>query len=253
MSHSSNFHKYYKRLSNSEILKILNNKKDYHEGAVEAAEKELLSRNLTETEIDEANKFLKDEDAQKEIRMEQQKRTTAKLKETLTPLIDTLTPDYSGKVSVEKNIRFIIIILIVLFIYQFTLYFNLYIAYLKDILAFPFESLSFLLMQLLIPVAIYLFWKRKKAGWILLIFYFILSSVFSIWSLIFYYGYNLSPLSYFLNSSSTALVIQTLFSIAMIYTICKENLREAFSINEAKMKRTINISVIIGIVLIALS
>lgn len=251
----NDFYQYYKKLANTELLNILNNPDSYEPAAIEAAKKEFSSRNLTDAEIDEAKELLTERNNEIERKNDNLKKIKSKLKPGITDIIEVLSPSYNAERSTEKNIRFIVIILAVLFLYQFINGYNSYIGYIKDIPKFPFESLSILMIQFSLPVAAFIFWRRKKTGWTLLIFLFTISSVFTILTLIVSYGFSPSgsnPLNnlFQLNSPYT-LLIQSFFSIGMIYALCKKDLLKVFSIDNKKMKITLNVSVVIAILLFA--
>lgn len=73
MTTANDFGKYYKTISNTELLGILENPGDYQTAAVEAAKKEFSDRQLSDTEIEEAKKTLEAKQLQKEKQAENNK------------------------------------------------------------------------------------------------------------------------------------------------------------------------------------
>ena len=92
-----------------------------------------------------------------------------KFRKTGEALFDNLNPFQRNISSLEKSIRLIVISFTLLFFYQLISQFKTTIYYIKDLPGFPFESGFYLLPQILLPIAIFLFWKRKSIGWILLV------------------------------------------------------------------------------------
>ena len=66
MINLNDFRKYYRTISNTELLSILDNPSDYQPQAVEAAQKEFSYRQLSEIEIREAQEQLNTQQIQGE-------------------------------------------------------------------------------------------------------------------------------------------------------------------------------------------
>ena len=247
MATSNNFNEFYKTISDTELLSILDNPDDYQAVAVEAAKKEFSNRQLSETEIQEARQPLIAKQLQKEKEREKVKAVETKIKAAGRTFIDTINPIQSEIPSTEKTIRLIVIIFSGIFLYQFTTGFRDNMAYIKDIPRLPFESISILLPQILLPIATIAFWKRKTLGWILLTAFLTFSAVGAMWLLFqsFYWkpsgfaGLN----NFFPRPSPTKYIIQLLFLVGTIYILSKTNIREVYSIDKQKMGVTIGITV----------
>jgi len=246
MATSNNFSEYYKTISATELLSILDNPDDYQALAVEAARVEFSNRQLSDTEIQEARQPLIAKQIQKEKEWEKIKAVETKIKTARHTFIDTINPIQSGTPSTEKTIRLIVIIFGGIFLYQFIKNFRTHLAYVKDIPRFPFESIIYLLPQILLPVATIAFWKRKTFGWILLSVFLTFSAVGAMWLL--FQSFNWKPSGFggldnlFPRPSPTSYVIQVLFLIGTLYVLCKTNIREVFSIDKQKMAATIGIA-----------
>ncbi len=253
MTTSNNFSEYYKSISDTELLSILDNPDDYQPLAVEAARVEFSNRQLSDTEIQEARQPLIAKQVQKEIEREKVKAVETKIKAAGHSFIDTINPIQSGIPSTEKTIRLIVIIFGGLFLYQFIKDFKTHLAYVKDIPRFPFESIIYLLPQILLPVATFAFWKRKTFGWTLLTVFLSFSAVGAMWLL--FQSFNWKPSGFggldslFPRPSPTTYIIQLLFLIGTMYVLCKTNIREVFSIDKQKMAATIGITGLVTFVL----
>jgi len=243
---SNDFSKYYKTISNAEILSIIENPRDYQPLAVEAAKNEFSNRKLTDREVKEARQELIAKQVQKQKEREKIKVIEAKLKTSGQRVIDKINPSKTGISPTEKTIRIIVIVFVSLFLYQFIKYFKVHLIYIKDIPGFPFDSILYLLPPLLLPTAIFLFWKRKIIGWILLTIYLTFSAVGAMSSLIQAFLWEPSGFAnldnIFPRPSSQTSIIQLIFLIGSIYVLCKPNIREAFAIDEKKMTSIIIIS-----------
>lgn len=246
MATSDNFSEYYKTISNTELLSILENSDEYQVPALEAAKKEFANRQLSEAEIQDARQILIVKQEQKEKEWEKIKIIETKIKAAGNTFIDTINPIQSGIPSAEKTIRLVVIVFGGIFIYQFVKDFRTHIAYIKDIPRFPFESILYFLPQILLPIAIFTFWKRKKIGWTLLTIFLTFSAVEAIWLLIEAFTWKSSGFAgldmLFPRPSPTTYIIQLLFLAATLYVLCKTNIREVFSVDKQKMGATIAIT-----------
>src|SRR6478672_736347 len=119
MSIPNNFSEYYKTISDTELLNILDNSNDYQPSAVEAAKQEFANRQLTESEIQQARQPLIAKREQKDKEREKVKAVETKIKTAGQTFIDTINPIQSGIPSTEKIIRFIVIVFGGMLLYQF--------------------------------------------------------------------------------------------------------------------------------------
>ncbi len=253
MATSNDFIEYYKTISDTELLSILDNPQDYQALAIEAAKEEFANRQLSDTEIQEARQPLLAKQLQKEKEREKVKAVETKIKSAGHTFIDTINPIQSGIPSTEKTIRLIVIIFGGIFLYQFITDFRTNLAYIKDIPRFPFESIIILLPQVLLLIATITFWKRKTLGWTLLTVFLTFSAVGAMWLL--FQSFNWKPSGFggldnlFPRPSPTTYIIQLIFLIGTMYVVCKTNIREVFSIDKQKMAATIVITGLVTFVL----
>ena len=249
MMTSNEFSDYYKTISNTELLNILANSRDYQLLAIEAAKKELADRNLSESEIKGAKEQLIAQKSEKG----KAKTIEDKVRQSGHTLIETLNPVQSGIPSTEKTIRFIVIVFGGIFLYQFIKDFRTYIAFIKDIPRFPQESILYLLPLILLPIAIFTFWKKMKVGWILLMAFLTFTATNAFLTL--FEAFTLSSSSFsgfgnlFPRPSPITYILQLGFLIAVIVVLCKSNIRQVFAINERQIAPTIWITIILSSVL----
>ena len=246
MATSNNFIEHYKTINDTELLSILDNLKDYQPLAVEAAKEEFSNRKLSEIQIQKARQQLISIQQQKDKDKEKLKAVETKIKTAGHTFIDTINPIQSGLPTTEKTIRLTVIIFGGIFLYKLINNFQTHLGFFKDIAKFPFYSVLYLLPEILLPVAVFLFWKKKSIGWILLTVFLTFSAVNLTWAII--RSYISRPTSFGMlsnlisNVSPTVFIIPLLFFIANIYVLCKNNIREVFKIDKDKMAITIVIS-----------
>lgn len=253
MTTSNNFSEYYKTISNTELLGILENPKDYHPLAIEAAKEEFANRQLSDTEIQEARQLLIAKQTQDAKEREKVKAVEIKIKAAGQTLLDTINPIQSGIPSTEKIIRLIVILFGIIFLYQFITDFRTNLAFIKDFPRSPFESILILLPQILLLTGTITFWRRKQIGWTLLVIFLTFSAVGAIWS--FFQAYNWKPSGFgaldnlFPRPSPTTYILQLLFLVGTLYVLCKSNIRTVYSIDKQKMAATIGITGFLTIVI----
>ncbi|MFT3702731.1 MAG: hypothetical protein QM802_10190 [Agriterribacter sp.] len=246
MATSNDFRALYKSISDIELLNILDHPNDYQPLAVKAAEEELLDRKLSDIRINDVRELLIANQQQNEKQKEKVKALEHKIKSTRDTFIDTINPIQSNMPSDEKTIRIIVLVFGGLFLYQFIKDFRTHLMYAKDLLSFPLMSISYLLPQILLPIAILTFWKRRKIGWFLLMVFLTFSAVGTVWALVESFNwksYDSGNLDrFFPKPSYSAYIIQILFFAGTIIILCKSTLREIFLVDKKEMSLTIGIT-----------
>ena len=246
MEATNDFSEYYKTISNTDLLSILDNSGNYQPTAVEAAKNELLARQLSEEEIKEARVMLTVNYVQKEKHRERVKEIEDKIKATGRTLIETLNPIQSETPSTQKTIRLLVIVFGGLFLFRFLKDFDMHIAFVKDIPRFPFTSMLYLLPLLILPISLFTFWKKMSIGWTLFTICMTFFSTFILWTLIQSLLWEPSGIGVYDNIFSAPPVLthitQLLFYIGTLYLVCKQNMRNVFLIGENKMIATISIT-----------
>jgi hypothetical protein len=227
----------YKKLTNSELLKIIDNPADYQPQAIEAANDELTTRQLTEEElltIREENEALAEE---QRLKSDKTKALENKAKDIVSTIADTLNPIQSEKLSTPKAILWISILMILLFLYQLYSQFGLLTYMFKyDAAKWDFSMAMYFLRPLVImPVAAILFALRKRSGWVLLSGYFTYLAFNTIALLYFEFRRPpdpSGPLDQLLPSApANSLIGWVIFNAGCLYFIYKKDVREIYNIN----------------------
>jgi hypothetical protein len=254
MPTTDHFSDYYKTITHTELLAILDNPADYQPAAIEAAKAELERRQLSEADILEARQPMKEKQLRKEAEREKLKAVEEKIKAAGTSFFDTINPLQQEIPSAEKMIRLTTLVFAGLFLYEVFSNFQLHLSNLKDLPRYPYELGVTFFFLLLLPVALFFLWKRKPLGWILLIAYLCFSIMGTLWLLFMAYthrssGYGILDI-YLPTPSYTTYIIQLLFLGGSVYVLCRKNIREVLAITEDKMIWTISISLLISFFLV---
>jgi hypothetical protein len=238
----NNFSNYYKTLSDTELLDILEHQGNYQPLAIEAAKKEFENRQLSEEEISKAREPLIQIQLEKEQRNKKVKTIETKVKSAGNTLIDTLNPIQTGAPTTDKLIRLISIVFFAFFLFKLITGFNMFSAMAKDIARFDRSSFLYFLPFLILPIASITFWTRKTFGWMLLSFYLIYSAIGAIWILIEGFSWQSTGTSLdqlFPRPSPIVYIIRISFLIGTLYVISKPTMRTIFKINKPRLIATI--------------
>ncbi len=238
----------YNNLSNNELIHILSNQDKYRTEATEVAYKILSLRNISnediETLIAEAQAKAIEKAANEKPSFLQLKLNTLSDK-----VLEIANPVQSEKPTADKTINHISLAFTVIFIlYLFKNIKSLWL-YITDDYYTGFETFIYFIPVIYIPLSTYIFYKRKKIGWILISIYvtFILSACIIsfyqdiMWTETYSYTedemgqlYNLNPQPNLLYG----ILAIILFSV-LLYAICKNSVRSIFKITRETMLATI--------------
>ncbi|MEI9944433.1 MAG: hypothetical protein WDN26_09480 [Chitinophagaceae bacterium] len=184
MPASKDFSEYYKTITNTELLDILENADDYQPEAIHSANEEFANRKLSDNEINEVKETLTATKIRKEKQRQKGKEIEEKIKNAGNNVLESLNPIQSGIPSTEKIIRFIIAIFGILFLFWLLKDFGMYRAMLQDFNQYPFTTSLLFLPIVILPIALILFWKRKNIGWHLLTIFMLYTTVGILWMLL---------------------------------------------------------------------
>jgi len=227
----------YKKLSNADLLKIIDTPADYQPGAVEAANDELATGQLSDEELSaahEENEALRQEQLLKSAKT---KAWENKAQDIAYTIADTLNPIQSEKPSAPKAILWISILMVLLTLYQLYSQFGL----LKYMFTYGTAKWSFAMVMyffrplIVAPIAAVLFALREKYGWVLLSGYFIYLAINTL--ALFYFAFKHpirpgDPVSGLLPSASVdSLVGWSVFNAGCLYFMFKKDVREIYNIN----------------------
>ena len=249
------FSEKYKLSRTSDLLKIIEFPDDYQPLAVEAAKYEIADRQLTDIELNEAKAELEFQRQENKIRIDKKGEIENNVKKNITNFLNTFNPIQKSIPTSDKLIKLISIVFGAISFYQIYKEFNFITS------LFTFNSghwdlwvVSYLLPMIFLPIAIVLFWIRKKIGWILLTI-FLTYSVINAISLLYMIlsnkssGYSIID-SLFPSPSSTETILSLLFFGGALLTICKNSVREKYKIDKRQLIASIGITtVLIGFII----
>jgi len=225
------FSEYYKKISNTELLEILENPKGYQPLAIKVAKQEFSNRQLSDDELNLARLPLIEKQLLKERKREKRESIENNVKDTTAMLIETLNPIQKETPGIDKTI--LLIELSFGFIFLFTVITNhrLLLRSIKDFSRFPFLSLETLFPIIILPIALWTFWNKKRIGWMLFTIYLTFSATEAVLSL--FNQYDL-----------IGLIFLSFLFIGTLFLISKQNIMDQFSITR-KTKETIIIATVI--------
>jgi len=221
-------------LSNSELLRITTNSKDYKPEAFQFAMKILESRQLTDEDLNKAkvelDTFIKEENIQN-LRRE---NIENKVNKIVTLIFGRFNPFQSGISTTERIIRTITILMVLLFLIQFYLDFPSLCLFFTDSaghfhLFWDNSLLYVLLPHILFLMAIVLFFLKKGIGWILL-------TIVITYSVITYLTF---VFTFTLIYPRILCIVKALIGAGFLAFICNGNLRRIYSISDRKMYITL--------------
>lgn len=248
------FADYYKTISTSELLDIVENPQNYQQVAVLAAQTEIASRNLNEEEMSAVYDELNQKKETAKILLKEKQESRDKKIQTAKKLFDQISPGKDGLSPAEKAIRRIVLIFCFFITYWVIANFAMVSIFIQSFFDNPLESLLYLFPIIFIIMGLFLFWRKKPTGWILLCFCFIYDSIPILHQLfdmvtgktesriIFFDAFRIDPAKLFV---SLVLYVGTLL------LICRTDIRKIFEIEQKKMILAIFVSLIISVALYA--
>jgi hypothetical protein len=233
------FAAYFKTITATDLLSILEYPDRYQLQAVEAARKELNARALSEEALQLAMAPIIANKWQQEKQEKKRKVMETTLRNAGHTFIETINPVQNGISSTEKSIRLILVVFMGLFLYSFIIDFKWHRALIGDFQLFPSLVIITLLPVLLLPVSLFLFWKRTRTGWILLATYLLFSLSMSLWNLsrtITWKPYGIASLdNTFQRPSPINAFLVVIFFGGMTYALLSKNIRSAFLVESKEM------------------
>lgn len=258
------FQERFKNFDNLKLLKIIEDAENHQLIAVEAAKLELSNRNVSDEEVQTIKDEFKARQAKVDKRKGQIRKVENKAKAIGTELFETVRPIQKEPQTIDRKINLIVIVFGLLATYQIFKEFGMIQFMFTDSLAeWDFSMVLYFLPMIILPIAVFLFWKRNKIGWILMGAFFVYNIVNAIgmffltweWSKEYEYtnDYSSGDLQIeFLEREGlfpqpnpiVYLIILVLFG-ATLWTIFKEDLRNKFKVDVKSGLITIGISVLI--------
>jgi len=245
----TDFSEKYKTLSNTELFKIIERKKDYQVLAVEAAQNEINKRNLSAVDLQNSKTEIENEQKEKNVILKKKKDKEEKLIQIGTTFFDTINPLQKGIQTPEKLIRLITIIFAGLSIIQFFREFGMIsFMFTSSSAEWEFSMILYFMPLIIIPLTTILFWKRKKIGWIFLTLFLTYSATSSAGLFLTSLNTDYSTPSIFDDlfpqMIPTDYLFILLFYAGTLWVICKKDIRDIYTINEKSMFTSIAFSVV---------
>ena len=246
----NDFSKYFKSLSNTELLEILENQENYQPFAIEAAKNEIEARKLSEVEIAKAKEPIILKQLEKENQEKKIKAVSNKVKNVGNTVIETLNPIQDDAPTPDNIIRLISIVFWGIYIYNLFTEFGLFLAIAQDLKRFDSSSFFYLFPFIIVPIATVSFQMKKTIGWILLSFFIIYTLLGQIWMLVDrlkWHSNNIFLEKLFPQPTPVAYILHIGFLIGIFYVISKPNIREVFKINKSRFLATTILSGLVTI------
>ena len=247
------FSEKFKTYSNADLLRIIENPDDYQPQAIETAKNIFADRQLSETEIKIAKDELDVEKQGKLIKEQQKQAVEDKVKNRGKSVFNHINPIQEKKLTSEKTIRIISILLGGLFLFQLYKQFGMLRFMFTDSYAeWDFSMALYFLPLIMILTATILFYRRKKAGWLLLTIFLVYSAISAIGSFILAIKWKPSGTALenlFPQTPPISYLLSFLFMSGIIWVISREKIRNVYSISKPTMIFTI--SIVTGILVVA--
>lgn len=245
----------YQRLSNSELLTIIAESEKYSPIAVETAQKEIENRQLSDVELDQAKSKIAQKKTAKLHEIEKRREHEKKIKKNVSTIFDTLNPIQNGIQTPEKIIRLSVLIFGGLAMYRLLDQFEMFQFLLANSEAeWDLSMVEYFIPVILLPIAVVLFWRRRKIGWILLSIFLMYSALNAI--ILFFMNLGTQPsgipaLEEIFPTVSPAVYFMTLlFFGGFLYLICKQGVRNIFKVPKQTMHLTIALTVIVNLIFV---
>ena len=174
------FSERYKKLTNDQLFIIVRNAGDYQTEAVEAANFELNSRNLTESDVDTANNLIYESEKKVIEEKEKQERHRSNVNNRILQLKEKYSPFEGGLDKSERIIRMCILSFVFFTLYSLYSDYELFTFLFVDQVnrSWDLSVYIFLISNLLLVLGTFYFVKRKRLGWVFWIII-LVNSVFS--------------------------------------------------------------------------
>ncbi|HWB25235.1 MAG TPA: hypothetical protein VG738_07135 [Chitinophagaceae bacterium] len=231
---------YFKKLSTTELFEIVENHRNYNPGAVTAAKDELANRKLTEEAVNVARELIDIKQAKAQLKKQRALHADIKLKQAEKVLSEAITPGGAEPV-LGRTITAIAIGYGIINILQVFFAWTMIKYAIKDLthdLSFFLSAVGPFIVGL---TGAFLFYKRKTAGWYLMVFYLVFNSLGLLLLLYDYIIYHVSG-SFFggINSSLSPgkFVVDILFYPVNLFIICKASIYDVFNISKKQMRET---------------
>ena len=243
------FSERYKKLGNASLLEIIDNPGDYQLAAVEAAKKEFESRNLSAEQLASAREELELKYKDILLEKEREEEVKRKIKSVSSSIFDSLNPIPDKGSFAENYIRLVSLAIAILFFYQIYTEYGIIRYMFSDEVhkltgnaqKWDLGTILFLLPFVILPASALLIWFKKRPGWLITVAYFTYNAIMTIPMFIFAINRpETSPLDrVFARTPASVYIAMFLFFGGVVFTLCRNSIREIYSIERITMIYTL--------------
>ncbi len=224
------FQKRFESFDNRRLIEIMEDLDNYEPEAIEAASQELKKRGVGADEINGIK-----EEIYKTERLFQKR--TEKVKNVGIGMLNSVNPVQEETSNVNTKIRLFVISFGLLAAYQIYQQFDLLkFLIFDDFINWDWSTIFIFLPIILLPIMVFLFWKRKKIGWLALTF-FITFNFLSALGIIFYFLDKFKYTNSSMNLDFTV-IVSAFFYLASLIIINNTEIKTVFGIEEKTAKLT---------------
>lgn len=164
-----NLEEKYKEYTNKRLIEVIVKADDYQPQAVELAEKILNTRDISIEEKNELIKAVESEKISAEKLEKKQLEVEKKRIQALKNIFNKINPFDKTEPISFKLVNIILIVFGYVFLEQFYYSFTFLIILLDPPISFDIVFFTTLFEVFFLPLTIYLYFKRKKVGWMMLV------------------------------------------------------------------------------------
>jgi len=240
------FEERYVSFSTHKLLKIVENAKQYQVIAVEAAKAELSTREISEEDI---RSFKNEMLTQKNKAIDRQRQINEiefKAKDVGNELLQSLNPVRSEPQTIDERIKLIAIVCGLVAVYQLYQGFDLLrFMFVDSGASWGIDLFFYILPTIVLPLGVFFFWRRNKAGWILLIglMVYYLSSAIG-WLL--YYWIDENDFVFTIINPIAELLYIIFFGL-IIYVFLRTDMRDVFLVDKTTAMVTIGVTIFLAV------
>jgi hypothetical protein len=247
----------YNSYSNFELFWIIENPKDYQPEALDIARKIISSRNLSEDEILSTQKEVEKQRSEKLLKEVGQNIYFESIKKLIVKILTFYRPTQKDQLLGIKlihiiSIAFIIISLLYLFKYWNIIIYSIEGRYKYSVLT----GILYIFPLLYLAIATFLFFKKKRFGWTLIIIYqtYALLTYLVVFIMLIRNEFFISKQ---LNTNIPSPSLTTYTSLVLFWTLvltttCSKKVRDVFIITKKFMLVLLSILLIISILIFIL-
>lgn len=247
---AGSFSEYYKTITDTELLSILENKEDYQDAAIEAAKKELERRQLSSDQLENLKADLAEKRKEQEITIAKQQNVKQAIKERSLGFIESLNPIYEELPDGEKILRYIIILWGIFTFLDILIDFRLELHALQEFVFHPFLNSLIIFPYILLPVSLYYLWKRESLGWTLFVVFLTFSFLNDLWALENALAWRPSGIKWMDTAFKPSLFKAfrlLLIAGGTLYAMCRQDMKNLFSVENRRMWTTIGVTVAVSV------